>query len=1287
MKNRFAFLGVLAVGSLLLLLGCRSPFEPYDTFELHDTTETEVGMGTLLLSIGRQDVGRTIMPETTFDDFTKFRLRFVANSEGNMDFSRIWTNNGNACDLGTVTGTVGVHVGSWDLHVTAYLAGDDREEPHEAASGILEGIKVALGETVDGSVRLLPITQGTGTFGWDISFPENVVRVELGITNVSNAGLSGGAAINFDVPSGGTRWASRTALPAGRYRVTFALTNDREETAVASEILHIYRNMESNFDATFEDRQFIVSLLDIVLDAWNGSEWDFEGNGITPGHFDLLDIRGVCFGNFADLVGHFNDLTSPGAVPGDLVGLKALVDTALIMASRNASFLVGGNNRRTATVTAIRGFAVNGSPVSFDWLNNHGTYDYGFVVVAGVGVHKIEIVFDGAVHYTLAEQLARLRLYARSGGRYVIHLGGDEDISPAQSALPGSVWWADGGRHISNDNRDNITITLRGSVRSEIRLSANGALFTVFYGITIVLDENVSLIGRNQNNALIHVLQGTLIMNAGEISGNRLGVYVEWGTFAMHGGEISGNTGGGVYVNNGTFAMHGGEISGNTGGGVNVNGTFTMHGGEISGNTSHRRGGGVNVNGTFTMRGGEISSNPSGSSVGMTEVDISGMFNMHGGEILSSVLISGTFVMHGGEIGHVTTYGTFNMHGGEILGGGVTFGTSDMHNGIIGWVSVRSGTFNMHNGIIGGVRNGLTGGVRVDGTFNMHNGMVNGPVTIWGGFFNMHGGEISDSNPFLYVVRVENDGTFRMSNGIVHGFYGFHEDWWDALVAWGTVQYGLFDPVTGEFTQSQPSGTLISGNPTIHVINGVLQIPQGNSLAAQLARLHFTARTGGEYTIELSGDEDITPVQRTLPGSGWDDDRSDISITLRGSTRSEIRTPTGGAFFAMTDSGVVNLVLEENVVLVGLNSYLEIDAGRSLVMNGGKMNAVRVIVGGTFTMHGGEISGNTGGGVGVRGGTFTMHGGEISGNTGGGVGVRGGTFTMHGGEISGNTADRGGGVYVQWNGTFTMYGGEISGNTADRGGGVGVRDGTFTMHGGEISGNTASYGGGVNGSRFYMHGGEISGNTADSGGGVFGTFTMYGGEISGNTASYGGGVNGGGTMHGGEIFGNIASSGGGVNGSRFYMHGGEIFGNTADSGGGVRVNGGRFTIHGGEISGNTATEGGGVYVWIRNNWDYFAMHGGEIFGNTACVGGGVRVSLFTVSGSRNAPVIRLNNGVIYGDEAEYGVRRNTPGSIYGSTWRNYVVFIDNAGSVVGSDISLVGEIVTTIRVGNGRLVP
>jgi hypothetical protein len=115
-------------------------------------------------------------------------------------------------------------------------------------------------------------------------------------------------------------------------------------------------------------------------------------------------------------------------------------------------------------------------------------------------------------------------------------------------------------------------------------------------------------------------------------------------------------------------------------------------------------------------------------------------------------------------------------------------------------------------------------------------------------------------------------------------------------------------------------------------------------------------------------------------------------------------------------------------------------------MNGGKIignsasyggGGVFVFTNSLFTMNGGEISGNTYGGVDVRYSTFIMNGGKISGNTGGnggGVFVAVSTFTMNGGEISGNTSlttMKGGGLYLNTNAVFTMSGGTIYGSTAN----------------------------------------------------------------------------------------------------------------------------------------------------------------------------------------------------------------------------------------------------------------
>ncbi|MGN0312730.1 MAG: leucine-rich repeat protein, partial [Lachnospiraceae bacterium] len=117
---------------------------------------------------------------------------------------------------------------------------------------------------------------------------------------------------------------------------------------------------------------------------------------------------------------------------------------------------------------------------------------------------------------------------------------------------------------------------------------------------------------------------------------------------------------------------------------------------------------------------------------------------------------------------------------------------------------------------------------------------------------------------------------------------------------------------------------------------------------------------------------------------------------------------------------------------------------------------------------------------------------------GGGV-SNSGTFTMSGGNITGNIAgEKGGGVYNS--GNFEMSDGNITGNRADtesgKGGGVfNCNFGSFTMSGGNITGNTTNgIGGGVyNSATFEMSGGSITENNVfENGGGVYnnGTFNV-----------------------------------------------------------------------------------------------------------------------------------------------------------------------------------------------------
>jgi len=186
------------------------------------------------------------------------------------------------------------------------------------------------------------------------------------------------------------------------------------------------------------------------------------------------------------------------------------------------------------------------------------------------------------------------------------------------------------------------------------------------------------------------------------------------------------------------------------------------------------------------------------------------------------------------------------------------------------------------------------------------------------------------------------------------------------------------------------------------------------NLADSLTWISANMVTDDDFYIVLGADESASP--KTLNYSG-----KTVGITLMGyGSERSITLNANGALF--TINAGVTLTLDENITLVGLST-----------------NAYSLVyVYGTFTMNGGEISGNTGGGVYVDGGTFTMSGGEISGNTaysyGGGVYIgSSGTFTMSGNAvISGNTASYGGGVYVDGSGTFTKSGGgTITGYASD----------------------------------------------------------------------------------------------------------------------------------------------------------------------------------------------------------------------------------------------------------------
>ena len=213
-----------------------------------------------------------------------------------------------------------------------------------------------------------------------------------------------------------------------------------------------------------------------------------------------------------------------------------------------------------------------------------------------------------------------------------------------------------------------------------------------------------------------------------------------------------------------------------------------------------------------------------------------------------------------------------------------------------------------------------------------------------------------------------------------------------------------------------------NGNITLYVKWNInTQLASVTGIAGKLDWLQAHAQSGGDYTVDVTADASISP--QPLFGNN----RGNIKITLSGSGHTVSLSPSSTDAMFRLNPGVT-LVLDGNITLKG---------------HSGNDRALVRVIGGTFTMNNGTITGNTTGPGGLGGGVYV--GRDITDAIG--------TFTMTGGTISGNTAPDGGGVFVDdFKATFTMTGGTISGNTAtSSGGGVFVKNGNQAFGPGILS--------------------------------------------------------------------------------------------------------------------------------------------------------------------------------------------------------------------------------------------
>ncbi len=488
----------------------------------------------------------------------------------------------------------------------------------------------------------------------------------------------------------------------------------------------------------------------------------------------------------------------------------------------------------------------------------------------------------------------------------------------------------------------------------------------------------------------------------------------------------------GVEVSQGTFNMYGGSITGNRelkGAGVDMYcGTFNMYGGNITGNEAKNLttnsenvgiGGGVYMeqNSTFNMYDGTISNN-TGEYGGGVNINSKSVFNMSGGTIENNKAIGKNKAFGGG--GGVNIVGsTFNMSGGTI----------------------RDNNTNAYGG---GVY------VGVGSNFNMTGGEITGNIA------TKYGDGVYVKSAYGNMGHFTVSGSAKVSNNTTSNVY---------LPDGATMAIGQ-----GGFGKTASIGVTTANLPTP---GSYVAIATGAANGGYRDGAFINDQKTDGCKFQQVGDQILlvngTLHQHPICGNTCDHDSEHANVAWKGvSSLSEITT--GGYYYLMKDiEQRQTWNLPNDKVVLCLNGYnITANANVDVIKTSSYAQFILTDCRGEKTEYG-KIThkeGSVGRGIYVNS-SFTMYGGEISGNTvdapsasnkeyGGGVYVSDGcSFTMNGGKITSNTAGvYGGGVYLSRKSNFTMNGGSITGNRAQMsGGGVELYggnsgdDNTFTVSG------------------------------------------------------------------------------------------------------------------------------------------------------------------------------------------------------------------------------------------------
>lgn len=727
-----------------------------------------------------------------------------------------------------------------------------------------------------------------------------------------------------------------------------------------------------------------------------------------------------------------------------------------------------------------------------------------------------------------------------------------------------------------------------GSLRQQVTDAEPGDLIVIINPVTeielssgpILIDKSLTITGNgillstitsNNSSRIFDITSGSVILN----------------TLTLQ--DAAADDGGAIHLSNATLTLNATSISncsatGASGSGgaifVGSGATLNVSNSFFSGNLANRAGGAIESTAgtTVTLTTVVFENNKAGVAPAVANPGNGGAFHITG---------NGNATINGGMAGQnqaASEGGAFwNGTGTMTVSGTVVTGNEAMgaaaDNGGGGFYNLNGGTLNLNSvtladnhatgtsGSGGGVLNDVGATLNVDGGVIATNtaNRAGGGIENNAGTVTLGGVEITANETFTSPgngggLHVTGAGTVTISEGLVAGNLA------------GAEGGGLWNGTgTMSITGTQILGNTASGAAADQGGGGIYNLNGG--------------------TLLISGATINGNVANGALGSGGgilNDVGSQLTIAdteIAGNTA----VRAGGG---IEDNSGTSTIILNNVTLNGNSTSGPPGNGGGLHITGG----------GSLTMTGGAVTGNTagleGGGLWNGSGTMTLNGVVISENIasgaaaddgGGGVFNTSGTLIIADSDISMNlangTSGSGGGIF-SLDGPVTVTNSSISENSANRaGGGIEIVNGLLTVSDCHLTQNDVNGGAGTanpgNGGAFHVTGAAtivftdsaILGNEAmREGGGLWNqtgsTMSVTACTIDGNVAS------GPDATHGG---GGIFNNGGMLQLERSTVSNNQSTG-AAANGGGIHVKAGEVAVLASTISGNqSANNGGGIY--------------------------------------------------------------------------------------------------------------